>query len=231
MSEYITVDTPDGSFQAYLARPDTLPAPAVVVIQEIFGVNLDLRDTCDALAAQGYLAVSPDLFWRQEPGVDMSDQSPEEWKKAFALYTAFDRDAGVADIAATMAVARSLPGANGKIGVMGFCLGGLMTFLTAARVGADAAVVYYGGGTDQYLVEADDIKTPLMVHLGADDEYIPKPAQEAITKALADKPLAHVFIYPGCNHAFARHRGTHYDADAAALANGRTAEFFERHLK
>ena len=144
MSEYITVDTPDGSFQAYLARPDTLPAPAVVVIQEIFGVNLGLREICDTLAAQGYLAVSPDLFWRQEPGVDMTDQSPEEWKKAYALYTGFERNAGVADIAATMAAARSLPGANGKIGVMGYCLGGLMTFLTAARVGADAAALANG---------------------------------------------------------------------------------------
>ncbi len=231
MSEYITVNTPDGSFQAYVARPDTLPAPSIVVIQEIFGVNLDLRDTCDELAAQGYLAVSPDLFWRLEPGVDMSDQTEEEWKKAFALYNAFDRDNGVADIAATMAAARALPGADGKVGIMGFCLGGLMTYLTTARVGADAAVVYYGAGIDKYLGEADQVTTPLMIHLGEQDEYIPPPAQQAIIAALADNPLAHVFTYPGCNHAFARHRGTHYDADAAALANGRTAEFFERHLK
>lgn len=231
MSEYITVDTPDGSFQAYVARPSVLPAPSVIVIQEIFGVNLDLRDTCDELAAQGYLAVSPDLFWRIEPGVDMSDQTKEEWKKAFALYTAFDRDLGVNDIAATMAAARELPGANGKVGLIGFCLGGLMTYLTTARIGADASVVYYGGSTDQYLDEAGDIKNPLMIHLGEDDEYIPKQAQTAIIDALADNPMANVFTYPGCNHAFARHRGTHYDADAAALANGRTAEFFERHLK
>lgn len=231
MSEYITVETPDGSFQAYVARPDTLPAPAIVVIQEIFGVNLDLRDTCDELAAQGYLAVSPDLFWRLEPGVDMSDQTEAEWKKAFSLYTAFDRDNGVTDIAATMAAARALTGADGKVGVMGFCLGGLMTYLTTARVGADASVVYYGGSTDKYLDEADQVTTPLMIHLGEQDEYIPQPAQEAIIDALADNPLAHVFTYPGCNHAFARHRGTHYDADAAALANGRTADFFERHLK
>ena len=231
MSEYITVATPDGSFQAYVARPDTLPAPAIVVIQEIFGVNLGLRDTCDALAAQGYLAISPDLFWRLEPGVDMSDQTEAEWKKAFALYTAFDRDTGVADIAATMAAARALPGANGRVGIMGFCLGGLMTYLVTARVGFDASVVYYGGGIEQHLDEAEQIKTPLMIHLGEDDEYIPAPAQTAIIAALADNPLAHVFTYPGCKHAFARYRGSHYAAAAAALANGRSAEFFERHLK
>ena len=231
MSEYITVATADGSFQAYVARPDTQSAPAIVVIQEIFGVNLDLRDTCDRLAAQGYLAISPDLFWRLEPGVDMSDQTEAEWKKAFALYTAFDRDTGGADIAATMAAARALPGANGSVGIMGFCLGGLMTYLATARVGADASVVYYGGGTEQHLDEADQITTPLMIHLGEADEYIPKPAQTAIIAALADNPLAHVFTYPGCRHAFARQRGSHYDGAAAALANGRTADFFERHLK
>jgi carboxymethylenebutenolidase len=231
MSEYITVDTPDGSFQAYLARPDTLPAPAIVVIQEIFGVNLDLRETCDELAAQGYVAISPDLFWRLEPGVDMADQTEEEWKKAMALNSAFDRDTGVADIAATMAAARALPGADGKVGLLGFCMGGLMTFLATARVGADASVVYYGGSTEKYLDEADQISTPLMIHLGEKDDYIAPQAQAAIIAALANKPLAHVFIYPGCKHAFARHRGVHHDADAAALANGRTADFFERHLK
>ena len=231
MSEYITVATPDGSFQAYVARPDTLPAPAIVVIQEIFGVNLDLRDTCDELAVQGYLAISPDLFWRLEAGIDMSDQTEAEWKKAFALYSAFDRDTGVADIAVTMAAARALPGANGRVGIVGFCLGGLLTYLATARVGFDASVVYYGGGTEQHLDEAEQIKTPLMMHLGEDDETIPKLAQTAIIDALADNPLAHVFTYPLCKHAFARHRGMHYNAAAAALANGRSAEFFERHLK
>jgi len=230
MSRYITVDTPDGSFQAYLARPSVLPAPAIVVVQEIFGVNADLRDTCDELASQGYLAVSPDLFWRMEPGVDMSDQSEAEWKKGFALYTAFDYDAGVADIASTMQTARSLPGANGKIGLMGYCLGGLMTFITTARKGADASVVYYGGGTEKHLGVADDIRNPLLMHLGEEDEYIGKDAQKAIIEALEDNPCAQVFTYPGCSHAFARHRGTHYDRDAAALANGRTADFFKLHL-
>ena len=231
MSKYIAVNTPDGSFQAYVARPAVLPAPAIVVIQEIFGVNADLRETCEELAAQGYLAVSPDLFWRLEPGVDITDQSAAEWKKAFGLYTAFNRDIGVADIAATMATARSLPGANGKVGLMGYCLGGLMTFITTARKGADASVVYYGRQTENYLDEAKNITNPLLIHLAEDDEYIPKDAQQAITEALRDNASAQVFTYPGCNHAFARHRGSHYNKDAAALANGRTADFFKLHLK
>jgi carboxymethylenebutenolidase len=231
MNGYITVDTPDGRFQAYIARPKVLPAPAVVVIQEIFGVNADLRDSCDELAAQGYLAVSPDLFWRLEPGVDMSDQSEVEWKKGFALYEAFDYDAGVADVAATMDTARSLPGASGKVGLMGYCLGGLMTFLTTARKGADASVVYYGGNTEKHLNEATNIKNPLLMHLGEEDEYISKTAQKAIIEALEHNPSTRVFTYPGCSHAFARHRGAHYDKEAAALANGRTFEFFKSHLK
>jgi carboxymethylenebutenolidase len=231
MNKYVTVNTPDGSFQAYLASPKVLPAPAVVVIQEIFGVNADLRDTCDELASQGYLAVSPDLFWRMEPGVDITDQSEAEWKKGFGFYTAFDREAGVADIASTMETARSLPGANGKVGLMGYCLGGLMTFITTARKGADVSVVYYGGGIEKHLDEANNIKNPLLIHLGEEDEYIPKDAQRAIIEAFKDNTSARVFTYPGCMHAFARHRGIHYDKTAAALANGRTADFFKLHLK
>ena len=231
MNHYIDVHTRDGTFKAYLARPDVLPAPAVVVLQEIFGVNADLRDTCDELASQGYLAVSPDLFWRMEPGVDMSDRSEAEWKKGFALYTAFDFDAGVDDIAATMQTARGLPDATGKVGLMGYCLGGLMTFLTTARKSADASVVYYGGSTEKHLDEAENVRNPLLMHLGEEDEYIPKVAQKAIMQALADNVCVQVFTYPGCSHAFARHRGAHYDEAAATLANGRTADFFKLHLK
>lgn len=231
MNQYITLDTYDGSFQSYVVRPDVLPAPAIVVIQEIFGVNADIRDTCHELASQGYIAVSPDLFWRIEPGVDMTDQSEAEWKKGFAIYTAFDYDAGVTDIALTMEMARSLPGANGKVGLMGYCLGGLMTFITMARKGADASVVYYGGNMEKHLDEANNIRNPLLVHLGEEDEYISKEAQKDIIEALKDNASAQVFIYLGCKHAFARHRGINYDKDAATIANSRTADFFKLHLK
>ncbi len=230
MNRYIDINTSDGSFKAYIARPAVLPAPAVVVVQEIFGVNADLRDTCYELASQGYFALSPDLFWRMELGVDMSDQTEAEWKRGFALYTAFDYASGVSDIASTMQLARSLAGASGKVGLMGYCLGGLMTFLATARHDADASVVYYGGNTEKHLDEANNVKNPLMMHLGEEDEYIPKDAQKAIIAALAGNEFAEVFTYPGCSHAFARHRGIHYDKNAAELANSRTAEFFQRHL-
>jgi carboxymethylenebutenolidase len=226
----INIDASDGSFKAYIARPAVLPAPVIVVIQEIFGVNADLRGTCDELASQGYFALSPDLFWRMEPGVDMSDQTEAEWKRGFALYTAFDYTAGVSDIAFTMQLARSLPGSTAKVGLMGYCLGGLMTFLATARRDADASVVFYGGNTEKHLDEAPNIKTPLMMHLGEEDEYISKDAQTAIIAALAGNTFSQVFTYPGCSHAFARHRGIHFDKNAAQLANSRTADFFQRHL-
>ncbi|RJG21581.1 dienelactone hydrolase family protein [Massilia cavernae] len=230
MNEHITIDTPDGSFGAYVAKPAAASAPAIVVIQEIFGINADLRATCDELAKQGFIAICPDLFWRMQPGVDLTDQSEAEWKKAVAFYQKFDVDKGVDDIGAALKVARGYAGANGKVGVMGFCLGGLMTFLTAARKDPDAAVAYYGGRTDQFVDEFKSVTCPLMMHLGEADEYIPAPSREKIVEAAEGKENVQVLTYPGQNHAFARHKGVHYNREAAELANKRTYEFFKKNL-
>lgn len=230
MNERITIDTPDGSFGAYVARPASTPAPCIVVIQEIFGINADMRAHCDELAAKGYIVVCPDLFWRLEPDVELTDKSEAEWTHARGLYQRFEIASGVSDLAASITTARSLDGASGKIGLMGFCLGGLMTFLTAARVGADAAVAYYGGRTDQFVAEFKDLETPLVMHLAQDDEYIPKAAQDVISAAAEELAHVQVFVYPGQNHAFARVDGVHYNAAAAQLANQRTERFFAKHL-
>jgi carboxymethylenebutenolidase len=194
-------------------------------------VNEDIRLTCRELAAAGFIAIAPDLFWRQEPGVDLSSWSDAEWKKGFALYSGYDRDSGVRDIAATIRAARDMEGATGKVAVMGFCLGALMTFLTAARQDVDAAVAYHGAETEKYLGEADGITAPLLMHLAEEDEFISKDAQAQIVQALGEKPGMTVYSYPGQNHAFARHTGAHYDAKAAALANGRTINFLNTHLR
>ncbi len=230
MGEHITIATGDGDFQAYLSRPESASAPAVVVLQEIFGVNADMRATCDELAAKGFMAVCPDLFWRQAPGLDLNSLSPAEWQRALALYSAYDRDVGVRDVVDTLNTATRLKGASGKVAVMGFCLGGLMTFLTAAREKVDAAVAYHGGDTEKYLDEASNITAPLLMHLAEEDEFISKAAQAQIKAALADKPNVTIHTYPGQNHAFARHNGTHYDPVAAALANRRTWAFLHHHL-
>ena len=221
----------DGSFDAYVVRPRAAVAPAIVVVQEIFGVNADLRATCHELADKGFIAIAPDLFWRQAPGLDLNAWSEAEWQQGLALYQAFDFDRGVQDVAATLDAARSLDGSSGKVGVMGFCLGGLMTYLTAARTPVDAAIAYYGGSTDAYLDEADGVTAPLMMHLGEEDEFISRAAQANIKQALGDKPNVEIFSYPGCSHAFARHTGSHYDKDAALLANDRTAAFLDKNLR
>jgi carboxymethylenebutenolidase len=231
MKDRITIEGRDGAFGAYVARPKTFPAPAVVVLHEVFGVNADIRKTCDELAEQGFLAVAPDLFWRQEPGVDLSVTSEPDWQHGLRLYKAYDRDAGARDVKDTANVAGKLPECNGKVAVLGYCLGGLMTFLTAVRYGVDAAVAYHGGETDKYLGEVDRLVAPLLMHLAEEDEFISKSAQAEIKAALASKPNATVFSYPGQNHAFSRHNGAHYNAAAAALAHRRTNEFLHQHLR
>ena len=232
MQSSLQIDTPDGAFRAYTARPLTADAaPVVVVLHEVFGVNADMRQTCDELAAQGYLAVCPDLLWRLEAGVDLTDRTQAELDKAVALYSAFDVDLGVKDVARVIAHVRAMRGSTGKVGVVGFCLGGLMTYLASARAAADAAVAYYPGNADKYLAEASKISSPLLVHLATEDEYIPKPAQQRIVDTLLQgRGNTEVHRYAGCNHAFARHSGSHYDPAAAALANQRSTAFLARHL-
>jgi carboxymethylenebutenolidase len=231
MKDRIAIDGRDGAFEAYIARPKTSPAPSVVVLQELFGVNADIRKHCDELAEQGYIAVAPDLFWRQEPGVDLSVTSEPDWQHGLRLYQAYDRDAGVRDVEDTVDTVVKISDCTGKIAVLGYCLGALMTFLTAVRYRVDAAVAYHGGDSEKYLGEVDGLHAPLLMHLGEEDEFISKPAQAEIKKALATKPNATVYSYPGQRHAFSRHNGAHYNAEAAALANRRTSEFLNQQLQ
>jgi carboxymethylenebutenolidase len=231
MTDTLTIQVADGSFNCYVARPQgDATAPVIVVLQEIFGVNAGIRQIADGYAAQGYLAVAPDLFWRADPGLSLSEQQAGDWARGFALYSAYDRQRGVEDIAATVRAARSMAGASGKVGVTGYCLGGLMTYLSAARAEADAFVAYYGGDTQAYAQEAVNVRQPLLYHLAEEDEYIGKDAQQVIRTAFAANPLIELYGYPGCNHAFARPDGSHYDPVAAPLANARTAAFFKQYL-
>ena len=148
MSETLTVTTAERGFDCYVARPDVVGTyPVIIVLQEIFGVNAGIRSIADNYAAKGYIAVAPDLFWREEPGVDLSEANEADVARAFALYKSYDFDHGVQDIAATISAARTMEGSTGKVGVTGYCLGGLMTYLSAARTDGDAFAAYYGGGT------------------------------------------------------------------------------------
>ncbi|HZH25852.1 MAG TPA: dienelactone hydrolase family protein [Azospirillaceae bacterium] len=220
-----------GSFNAYVARPSGGgPAPGVLVIQEIFGVNKVMRDICDDLAAQGYLAICPDLFWRQEPGVDITDRSEAEWKKAFELFNGFDVDKGVEDLKATLAHLRTLPGCTGKAGTVGYCLGGRLAYLMATRSDADCNVSFYGVAIDSVLDEAGNITKPLLMHVAEKDRFVPPDAQAKIKAALSGNPRVELHTYAGQDHAFCREGGDHYDKASCELAKGRTAAFFKANL-
>ncbi len=144
--------------------------------------------------------------------------------------TRFDVDQGVEDIGATIDQVRALDGCSGKVGAVGYCLGGRLAYLTATRTDSDASVGYYGVGIEAYLPEAEKLAHPLMLHIAEDDGFVPKEAQALITAALKDHPQVILHTYPGCDHAFARPGGAHYDAAAAAQADGRTLAFLREHL-
>ena len=233
MGEWVQVQGPDGAFKAYLARPAGAVRGAVVVVQEIFGVNAVMRGKADWLAREGYLAIAPDLFWRIEPGIELTDQSEAEWKRAIELMNALDKAASVRDIAATLAHARgqsSELGGAAKAGVMGYCMGGYLAFLAACRTDTDASVAYHGGGIHTALDEAKNIKKPLMLHNPMKDAFIPVEALNTIRETLKNNPLVTVHEYAEQDHAFTREGGAHYDAEATRLADGRTIAFFRANL-
>lgn len=229
-----SIKTPDGTFSAYVAGPKGVAAgkkvPGILVIQEIFGVNKVMRDLCDGFAAQGYVALCADLFWRQQPGIQITDKTEAEWKRAFELYQGFNEAKGVQDLIASLDHLRNLPECNGKAGSVGYCLGGKLAYLMATRSSVDASVGYYGVGIENALNEASAITKPLLLHIAAEDQFVPKEAQDKIKTALGRIGAVTLQVYPGCDHAFARVGGAHWNGDAAKQANERTAAFFAKHL-
>jgi len=227
----MTVKSFDGAeFQAYIALPASGYGPGIVVLQEIFGVNEYMRSVCDWYAAHGFVAICPDLFWRQEPGIQLTDQTEAEWQKAFALYQGLDEAKAVEDSAAAVAFLRKHPASNGRVGVVGFCLGGNLAWLLSARFKPDCAVGYYGVRIEKTLNEAMNLSSPLMLHIAGKDEYVPPAAQKAVVDGLKSNANVTIHLYPDMEHAFARMGGAHYDRANAELANGRTSTFFRQHL-
>ncbi len=225
----ITIKADDGGeFMGYLATPESGSGPGVVVIQEIFGVNDVMRGITDGFAEAGYIALCPDIFWRQEPGIQLTDQSEEEWARAFELFNGFDLDKGVQDLDSTIETLRGLDGCSGKVGTVGFCLGGRLTYLTATRTKADAAVGYYGVMLTEHLDE--NINAPLILHVATEDEFVPKEQQAEVHAALDGNDMVTIHDYVGQDHAFARVGGKHYDQASADLARGRTFDHFKAHL-
>ncbi|HEX8257109.1 MAG TPA: dienelactone hydrolase family protein [Allosphingosinicella sp.] len=220
----------DGSFKAYLAEPEGPPRAAIVVIQEIFGVNAGIRRKCDHWARLGYLALAPDLFWRLEPGVELDPDVEQEFKQALDLMGKFNQDQGVRDIEATLGAARKRLNKNGKVGCVGYCLGGRLAFMTSIRTDVDATVGYYGVGLDSLLGDKEAIARPLMLQIAGEDGFVPKDVQARIHEALDGHPKVVLHDYPGEDHGFAAEMGKRRSEDSARLADERTEAFFAEHL-
>lgn len=220
-----------GTFMGYLAKPAGGRGPGIVVIQEIFGVNSFVRETADWLASQGYMALAPDLFWRQEPGIQLTDKTEADWARAFELFNGFDVDKGIEDIEATIEALRNMDGCSGKVGAVGYCLGGLLAYLTSARTSIDASVGYYGVSINDRVGEAGNIRKPLLLHVATEDGFVSKDAQKAMHDALDGNPHVTLKDYEGRDHAFARTGGEHFHREDADLANQRTLDFFAENLR
>ncbi|MBD1878461.1 dienelactone hydrolase family protein [Coleofasciculus sp. FACHB-T130] len=219
-----------GTFNAYLSAPDTQPRAGIVLIQEILGVNPNMRQTADDYAKAGYLVLVPDLYWRLEPDVQLDPGKEEHWAKAFELLRAFDVDSGVEDLKASLSFLRQYPSSTGKVGSVGFCLGGKLAYFMATRTDADANVSYYGVEIDKNLAEATKIQKPLILHIGGNDEYVSPSAQTTIQQGLKDNPLVTIYRYEGVSHGFSRMNSSAYRQEAAELARDRTLAFLKQHL-
>ena len=233
MGEIVRIATfeGDGDFPAYVARPGPAAAngAAIIVIQEIFGVNAGIREKCDHWAGLGYLAVAPDVFWRQQEGIELDPDVPEEFQQALGFMNGHDFDAGIRDVEATIRWIRREAGVP-KVGLVGFCMGGKVAYQAATRTDVDASVGYYGVGIAGMLNESHAIARPLMLHVPMADGFVPPDQQKAMHDGLDPNPHVTIHDYPGLDHGFAASSGKRRDEAGARLADGRTEAFFAENL-
>jgi carboxymethylenebutenolidase len=221
-SKTVSVTAADGGvFNAYLALPESGRGPGLVLLQEIFGVNRYIREIADRYAEEGYVTIAPDLFWRIQPGIELG-YSEAEITAAFDFRSRFDPDQAIKDVADTIRALRAMPECNGKIGALGFCLGGMLAYLTAARCNIDVAVSYYGVGIETRLNETGAMRCPMVLHFGESDERVPAAARDAVTAAFKERDDVEIYLYPGAGHGFNNPMRPTYDRFAASLAHSRT---------
>jgi carboxymethylenebutenolidase len=228
-TRWIDIAGPDGTFPGYLALPPTGTGPAVIIIQEIFGVNEHIRSVAEQYAADGYVALAPDIFWRSKAHIELG-YTADDMQKGIALMQEVDIDKTLGDIAATAKTLRAMPEVTGKLAAVGFCFGGRLAYLSAAQGTVDAAVPYYGGGIHNSLDQASKVNVPILFHYADTDHNIPLTAVEEVKQSFAGRDNATVFVYPNSDHGFnCWARGT-YQQKAAALARGRTLQFLAQNL-
>lgn len=219
-----------GTMDAYVVYPVGKPAGSVIAIMEIWGVNDTMRHHAREFAEAGYICLVPDLFWRQEPGVELSDRVPADVEKAFDLYYGFDYDQSVEDMVDVEAFLRSLPESNGRVGAVGYCLGGKLCYLMCCRTEIDCAVAYYGTYIEHNIREVGNLHRPFVLHMAMKDRWVQREVNDLLMRNLSPNPLVEIHQYPDADHAFARHGGLTYSEPEANEALRRSLEFFHRHL-
>ncbi len=229
--ETIRIPAGDGaSVEAYLARPEGEgPWPGIVILAEVYNANHWVRAVADGYAKQGYICLAPDLYWRQEPGRYL-DYNPEDQKIARELGYAMDLDAFTGDMKDYVAALTGRADCTGRVGTVGFCLGGKLVYLAIARDVVDAGVAYYPVQLDKFLDEAKTVARPLMMHFAELDQHVPTETVEAVKAALANKPNVAIHYYLGADHGFNRFGYPPFHEASAKLALERSLDFLKRNL-
>lgn len=227
-SQWIDIPAQDGTFKGYLSLPPTGAGPGLVLIQEIFGVNDHIQAVADQYARDGYVVLAPDLFWRSQPGVKLG-YAEQEWKRAFELMKQLDFDLSIDDLRRSVETLRQRDDCSGEVASIGYCMGGLLSFLCAANAGVDAAICYYPGGIENRLDQAEKIRCPTLFHFAEKDHYISADAVVAVRQAM-DGKSAQIETYADVDHGFNCWERPMYNQTAAALAHGRSLMFLANAL-
>nr|WP_297459097.1 dienelactone hydrolase family protein [uncultured Halomonas sp.] len=227
-TQWIDIATRDGgNFRGYLALPPAGRGPGIVLIQEVFGINAHIRSVAEQYALDGYVVLAPDIFWRQEPGVELGYEGDDK-EKAMALMKALDADQAVDDIADAVKTLRERPECEGRVASLGYCLGGILAYRNALNAGVDAAVCFYPGGIANHLDKADRVNVPVQFHFAGQDQHITDAHIEQTRQAFTGRDDVEVHVYDEADHGFNCWARGAYDRHAAALSHGRTLVFLER---
>jgi carboxymethylenebutenolidase len=221
-TSWISVDSASGgTFKAYVSLPPTGFGPGLLIIQEIFGVNKHIKEVCDQYANDGFVAVAPDIFWREKPLIDLAYDS-ESVKTGKKLFNNLNIHLTASDLQRTVEAIKHIPSCNGKVGSIGFCMGGLLSYVSAARAGVDSAVSYYGSGIENYFELAQDITCPILFHFADKDNYISNKTVNIIKNNICKKKYARIVVHKDVNHGFNCWYRPSWNQSAAATARGQS---------
>lgn len=229
-SKSLSISVSDGFFDAYVTLPPSGQGPGILLIQEIFGVNSHIRSIADKLASEGFVVLAPDLFWRMKPNLELGYEGAN-FDEALRYYEKFDEQKGLADLREAAEYLRDLKPCTGRVGAMGFCLGGKLTYRLAACFNLNAAVAYYPVMLDKHLDEADKIKCNINLYFADQDRFVSKDTFDTIKTALAPKSNFHIYLYEGVDHGFNCDERPAYNKEAAESAWNRSLDLLHVELK